>query len=519
MPHRWMKDPKILILIPLMCVLLFAIACGGSAAEPVIVEREVTKEVVIEKEVFKEVIKEVPKEVIVEKEVIKEVKSLTVAVRKRTDVMLPKSDEIRPGIVIYGVRVDGKTLDDITINADHYKYDSLESIKDQSIFLDRIAGAPSQESRVLRYEFRIVPESASRKAAYRTKQTNAVYMSSADDDYIELLAPAPEECDTDNPVKRRENFKKLSDLEPQKSDTYDIPGGIAFDVEFTNKKGQRFKVTVIGKSKSVIDKYLADANLCAEALGTAQHAPQVPESNSTSEKLLEVARSLAKEKGTANSLWQFVNERRNQWDAGLTPTLESILASFNVTLAEVMATAETGAQKFWYPRYLDQPDAPILHGASEVIEVDNPTERYTQILANSNDGVIIVVIEVEDITRQQKGFSEVYSIVRIDPSIDQGQPHYYQAMCARTAVVRIRAKEKDGKQSRAAVIAWLAGYPWNTLGIRIADTLDDPTPRTIYESFGETRTFDAGVTGLKDDSYYDLGAEWHLGSGTENGCP
>ncbi|MCH7606648.1 MAG: hypothetical protein IH962_05795, partial [Chloroflexi bacterium] len=56
-----------------MLLLLFAVSCGGTAAEPVIVEKEVIKEVIKEVVVEKEVIVEVPVEVIVEKEVIKEV--------------------------------------------------------------------------------------------------------------------------------------------------------------------------------------------------------------------------------------------------------------------------------------------------------------------------------------------------------------------------------------------------------------------------------------------------------------
>ena len=52
---------------------LLIVACGGTAADPIIVEKEVVKEVIKEVVVKKEVIKEVPVEVVVEKEVIKEV--------------------------------------------------------------------------------------------------------------------------------------------------------------------------------------------------------------------------------------------------------------------------------------------------------------------------------------------------------------------------------------------------------------------------------------------------------------
>ena len=58
-------------------LLMAAVACGGTAAEPVIVKeeviKEVPKEVIIEKEVVKEVVRDVPVEKEVVKEVVKEV--------------------------------------------------------------------------------------------------------------------------------------------------------------------------------------------------------------------------------------------------------------------------------------------------------------------------------------------------------------------------------------------------------------------------------------------------------------
>ena len=78
MAHRAFH-PRFLVLISLLIVLSITISCGGTAAEPIVVEkeviREVIKEVPVEKVVIKEIIKEVivEREVIVEKEVIKEV--------------------------------------------------------------------------------------------------------------------------------------------------------------------------------------------------------------------------------------------------------------------------------------------------------------------------------------------------------------------------------------------------------------------------------------------------------------
>ena len=69
--HR-LTQPKTIIFTPLVLLMMFAIACGSSA-EPVVVEKEVVKEIVKEVVVETEVIKEVPVDVLVEKEVIKEV--------------------------------------------------------------------------------------------------------------------------------------------------------------------------------------------------------------------------------------------------------------------------------------------------------------------------------------------------------------------------------------------------------------------------------------------------------------
>ena len=80
--HRWLPNPRALILAPLMLLLILAVACGTDATPtPVVIEKEVIKEVEVPVEVEKEVIKEVEvtrevvKEVIkeVEKEVVKEV--------------------------------------------------------------------------------------------------------------------------------------------------------------------------------------------------------------------------------------------------------------------------------------------------------------------------------------------------------------------------------------------------------------------------------------------------------------
>jgi len=71
--HRRLPKSKVIIWLSLVLILASAFACGGAAATPVVVEREVVKEVVKEVVVEKEVVKEVEVEVVVEKEVVKEV--------------------------------------------------------------------------------------------------------------------------------------------------------------------------------------------------------------------------------------------------------------------------------------------------------------------------------------------------------------------------------------------------------------------------------------------------------------
>ena len=48
MSHRWLTNPKFFILTPLVLLLLALAACGGTAAEPIVVEKEVIKEIIKE---------------------------------------------------------------------------------------------------------------------------------------------------------------------------------------------------------------------------------------------------------------------------------------------------------------------------------------------------------------------------------------------------------------------------------------------------------------------------------------
>jgi len=65
MRSDWLTGPKVMIFAPVLLLLMVAVACGGTAAKPVIVEKEVIREVIKEVPVIKEVIKEVVKEVVV----------------------------------------------------------------------------------------------------------------------------------------------------------------------------------------------------------------------------------------------------------------------------------------------------------------------------------------------------------------------------------------------------------------------------------------------------------------------
>ena len=79
MSHRWFKSPKGILSSFLVLGAMLFVACGGTTAEPTVIE----KEVIVEKEVVKEVqvIKEVPvvKEVV--KEIVKEVPVETVILK------------------------------------------------------------------------------------------------------------------------------------------------------------------------------------------------------------------------------------------------------------------------------------------------------------------------------------------------------------------------------------------------------------------------------------------------------
>ena len=101
--HQWFGNKKAIFYAPFLFVLLFSVACGSSAA-PVVVEKEVVKEVIKEVAVIKEVIKEVPKEVIVEKEVVKEVEKQVVVIATPIPAGKAVEQSAKPiGAINYGV--------------------------------------------------------------------------------------------------------------------------------------------------------------------------------------------------------------------------------------------------------------------------------------------------------------------------------------------------------------------------------------------------------------------------------
>ena len=71
--HHSFVGPRALILAPVLFLLVIAMGCGGAAAEPIVVEKEVIKEIIKEIPIERQIIKEVLTEVVVEKEVLKEV--------------------------------------------------------------------------------------------------------------------------------------------------------------------------------------------------------------------------------------------------------------------------------------------------------------------------------------------------------------------------------------------------------------------------------------------------------------
>ena len=116
MANGWFLKPKWLLFVPLLAVLVLAIACGDEGTpivieKEVIVEKEVIKEIPVEKQVIveKEVIKEVPKIQIVEKEVIVEVpvekqvvveKEVIKEVIKEVPVEVVKEIEVEKEVVV-----------------------------------------------------------------------------------------------------------------------------------------------------------------------------------------------------------------------------------------------------------------------------------------------------------------------------------------------------------------------------------------------------------------------------------
>ena len=96
MTRQTVFSPKWLVLTPLLLLLLaMGIACGDDVAvTPIVIEKEVVKEVPVEVVVVKEVVKEVPVEVVVEKEVVKLVEVVKEVIVVATPTPTPPSAKV-----------------------------------------------------------------------------------------------------------------------------------------------------------------------------------------------------------------------------------------------------------------------------------------------------------------------------------------------------------------------------------------------------------------------------------------
>ena len=103
---NWLSRSKQIAFVPLLLALVFIVGCGAAATPaPVVVEKEVVKEIVKEVPVEKEVVKEVIREVPVEKEVV------VTATPIQTSVTPAASGAIRGGILNTWMNSGTETFD------------------------------------------------------------------------------------------------------------------------------------------------------------------------------------------------------------------------------------------------------------------------------------------------------------------------------------------------------------------------------------------------------------------------
>jgi hypothetical protein len=280
-------------------------------------------------------------------------------------------------------------------------------------------------------------------------------------------------------------------------------------VQFQNDKKQRFDVIVSGQ-EAAVDEYIQESSMCLEAI-PIEREPEPLEAVDLGAILINAAGFPAADlsaqrddqvaNGNTGSLAEVIAVLGGDPGAALAAAISDAEAKMSSLASSMPPDALATDVKPLLDQLQNLPGAPFL--GDPALEPDEPS-GWTKILQGEEGNVLVTFVSVE---RNRSEFDLDIVYFAEDPPINRNQYRAYRAICSTWAKVQIYAQKGS-----ATVYFWRATPSYASIGSRF-DAAGGSASSWLSASFGSRASWDVGVRGWQDGSYYSLYGGWTEGTG------
>jgi hypothetical protein len=334
-------------------------------------------------------------------------------------------------------------------------------------------------------------------------------------------ARPPKECDPQRDTTfEKHDYFELDEFNQRLDGIPDdllIPNAANVAVEFANGAGQRFDVVVAGADNDVVQAYIGETGICLEAF-PIDRVP-VPIDTVNLDAILVRATGL--------NATDLSAKRDARLAAGSPGSLAEVLVNEGVAPGAVLATAISDATTqlndamsqghvpsdamagtsvdALLDALLQQPGAPFIVDPALQAQDGN---RWAGILDLERERKIEQPVLVTFASVQRPADPNAAADIvwfAVDPPINEGQYRAYRAICSTYAGVQLYATKGS------ATVSFWRQTPYLDIGKRY-DAAGGSASSWLSAS-GDRTSWDAGVYGWRDGSYYSLYGGWTEGTG------
>lgn len=324
----------------------------------------------------------------------------------------------------------------------------------------------------------------------------------------------PDECDAGRDASGEPNYTRLAQLPQRPVELF--PSVVNVAVELINSKKQPFEIVVSGANDDVVQQYIQEADVCLEAISIPA-SPTVAEPVYLDAILLDAASAV-----TGSGIDDLAAKRDQLLSSGSNGSLDDVVSALGSNQGQLLDRAITVAKEELakavadgrigqdvvdqtpveevLDRLIVEPAAPFLIDPAG--RPDNDA-AWAALIVREPETVVVTFRSVE----RPRGSTDTDTVwFAVDPPINRGQQRYYRAICSLWAGVAIAT-------SAGSATAYMWRYsPYRDLGSRY-DAAGGTASSWLWASAAEKTTWDVGVIGWLNGSYYSLYGGWTEGTG------